>query len=218
MNEKKDLTEQTFEDDIVQQFIESENRYRQEATITKVEGSCPFGHNEGEKFQVTNCNNDGLCGALYKSIHSQLVTMHYGGSIPWAKDPNGFEGLCPEMGKVQVSVKRFEKDNFKLFKTRWQPRDMTGKGFRGLDEYKLIIEVTDVANRCAWGNRAGKRYEVDPFNTGGACGYMYARYYDFITLYSAGGSVPWEFEKDTLMSVCPDSYNQVSYRLIREKR
>jgi uncharacterized repeat protein (TIGR04076 family) len=144
--------------------------------------------------------------------------MHYGGSIPWEEDPNGFRGLCPEMGRVQVSVKRVEKEDFKFLKTRASARDMTGKGFRGLDEYKLIIEISDVANKCAWGNRAGKRYEVDPFNTGGVCGYLYTRYYDFITLFSSGASVPWEFEKDTLMSVCPDSYNQVSFSLIRQKR
>lgn len=218
MEEKKNLTGMTFEDEIVRQFTESENRYRHDVTITKVEGVCPYGHRKGDRFQITNCNNDGLCGALFKTIHSQLITMHYGGSIPWEQDPNIFHGLCPEMGKVQVVAKRVEKENFKLFKTHPSPVDMTGKGLRGLDDYRLFIEITDVANRCAWGNRPGKRYEVDPFNTGGACGYLYSKYYDFITLFSSGAHVPWEFEADTLMSVCPDAYNQVSFRLVREKR
>jgi len=218
MVEKKDLLELTFEDDFVRKFIEAENRYYQEVTITNVEGECPYGHKAGDVFRVTNCNNDGLCGALYKAIHTQIITMHYGGSLPWEENPDTFRGLCPKLGKVRVSVKRIEKGDFKFFKTRPAPRDMTQRGFRGVDKYRLIIEITDVANRCAWGNRAGKRYEVDPFNTGGVCGYLYARIYDFINLYNSGVSPPWEFEKNTIMSVCPDSYNQVSFRLIRELR
>ena len=85
MAEKKDLTEMTFEQEIVRQFTESENRYRHDVTVTAVDGVCPFGHKKGDTFQVTNCNNDGLCGALFKSIHSQLTTSHYGGSIPGRK-------------------------------------------------------------------------------------------------------------------------------------
>lgn len=218
MAEKKSLQELTFEDDFVRKFKEAENRYYQEITITSVQGNCPYGHVAGDVFRVTNCNNDGLCGALYKSIHSQIITMHYGGSIPWEDETDMFRGACPELGKVRVSAKRIEKRDFKFFKTRPVPKDMTHKGFTGVDKYRLIIEITDVANTCAWGNKAGMRYEVDPFNTGGVCGYLYTRVYDFINLYQSGVSAPWEFEKDTIMSVCPDRYNEVSFRLIRELR
>ena len=218
MEENKDLQELTFEDDFVRKFTEAENRYYQEITITNVQGECPYGHAVGDVFRVTNCNNDGLCGALYKAIHSQIITMHYGGSLPWEETPDGFRGLCPEMGRVRVSVKRIEKGDFTFFKTQPAPRDMTRKGFRGVDTYRLIIEITDIANECAWGHSAGERYEVDPFNTGGVCGYLYARIYDFINLYNSGVSPPWEFEENSIMSVCPDSYNLVSFRLIRELR
>src|SRR5210317_910409 len=130
MEEKKDLQELTFEDDVVRKITEAENRYYQEITITNVQGECPYGHVTGDVFRVTNCNNDGLCGALYKAIHSQIITLHYGGSLPWEKTPDTFRGLCPEMGKVQVSVKRMEKGDFTFFKTMPTPRDMTRKGFQ----------------------------------------------------------------------------------------
>ena len=110
MEEKKDLRELTFEDDFVRKITEAENRYYQEITITNVQGGCPYGHVAGDVFRVTNCNNDGLCGALYKAIHSQIITMHYGGSLPWEETPDTFRGLCPEMGKVRVSVKRIERE------------------------------------------------------------------------------------------------------------
>ena len=218
MSEKIPLTEQDFSEDFIAKFEEADNRYYQEVTVTSVDGTCPYGHKEGEVFRVTNCNNDGLCGALYRAVHSSAITLHYGGSIPWEKDPDIFYGLCPEQGRVQVEVKRIEKKDFTFLKTRKPARDMTGKGFRGLDEYRIFIEIIDVENNCAWGNRAGKRYEVDPFNTGGICGYLYSKIYSFINLYISGGSAPWEFEKNTIMSVCPDTYNQVTFKLIREKR
>ncbi len=218
MTEKKHITDQTLSDDFVRKFIEAENRYYQEVTITRITGTCPYGHKEGEKYRVTNCNNDGLCGSLYKAIHSPIITLHYGGGLPWEKDPDTFHGLCPEAGKVQVQVKRVRKKDYDFCKTRPTARDMTGKGFTGLDNYRMFIEIIDIANNCAWGNKAGQKYEVDPFNVGGVCGYLYSKTYDFINLYFSGASPPWEMEKNTMYSICPDSYNQTSFRLVREER
>ena len=218
MVENKDLPEMSFEDDFVRKIIEAENRYCQEITITDVQGECPYGHVKGDVFRVTNCNSDGLCGALYKAIHSQIITLHYGGSLPWEETPDGFRGMCPEMGKVSVSVKRIEKGDFTFFKTLPPPIDMTQKGFQGIDKYRLAIEITGLENECAWGHSPGERFEVDPFNTGGVCGYLYSRIYDFINLYNSGANLPWEFEENTIMSACPDSYNLISFRLIRELR
>ena len=218
MTEEKQNNDYVFPEDFVRKIIEAENRYYQEVTITKVNGECPFGLKEGEVYRVTNCNTDGICGSLYKSIHSQIITLHYGGGLPWEKDQASFKGLCPEMGKVQVDVKRIEKENFKFCKTKPEPRDMTGKGMPGVDKYRVFIEIIDVANVCAWGNRAGLRYEVDPFNVGGVCGYLYSKAYDFINVYYAGKNLAWEFEPNVMNSVCPDRHNQTSFRIIREER
>ena len=54
----------------LQRFRDFEHRYYQEVTIAGVMGECPFGHREGEKYKVANCNSDGLCGALYTRIHA----------------------------------------------------------------------------------------------------------------------------------------------------
>ncbi len=116
MTEEIQYNDSGFPEDFVKGIVEAENRYYQEVTITKVNGECPFGLKEGEVYRVTNCNTDGLCGSLYKGIHSQIITLHYGGGLPWEKDQSSFKGLCPEMGKVQVDVKRIEKENFKFLK------------------------------------------------------------------------------------------------------
>ena len=218
MSEEKKQTDSMLPEDFVTNIIETENRYYQEVTITGVTGECPYGHQEGKIFRVTNCNHDGLCGALYKAIHSSIITLHYGGALPWEKDPHAFKGLCPEMGRVQIEAKRIKKEDFTFLKTRTQTKSLKGKGFPMLDKYIHFVEIIDVENSCAWGHEPGQKFEIDPFNAGGVCGYLFANVYDFLNLYFAGADLPWEFEKDIMHSVCPDSYNQVSFRLIRKKR
>jgi len=193
------------------------NRYYQEVAITKIFGTCPYGYKEGEKFRVTSVNHDGLCGALYQAIHPCIASMHYGGGVVWEKDINVVGGVCPEMGRVQVEVKRFKKEPTHL-KTKPAMKDMTGRGFPALDKYKVFVEILGIANKCMWGHRDGQRFEVDPFNVGGVCGFLYWEAYHFINLLFTGGSLPWEGEENVVHGACPDLYNQVSFRLVREKR
>ncbi|KPJ55559.1 MAG: hypothetical protein AMJ42_06630 [Deltaproteobacteria bacterium DG_8] len=218
MEEKNQSINQNEADDFIAHIIKTVNRYYQEVTITKVTGDCPYGHQKGENYKVTSVNHDGLCGSLYHAIHAPIVTLHYGGGIIWERDESIFKGLCPEMGKVQVEVKRFEKKDFTPLKTRTDTRNMTGKGFTSLDKYRVFVEILSIANKCMWGHKEGERYEVDPFNIGKICGFLYWEAYHFINLLFAGGSLPWEAEKNIVHGVCPDSFNQVSFRLIREER
>ena len=82
-----------------------------EVRITGVEGQCPCGHKEGDIFHVTSMNHDCLCGSLYQSIHPHIVTQEYNGQVPWEKENGTFMAACPEKGKVQVEVKRFENSD-----------------------------------------------------------------------------------------------------------
>ncbi len=143
MDEKKQWSE---DEPIVAKILKGENRYAQEVTITRVSGRCPYGHTEGETFKVTALNSDGLCGSLYKAIHTSLSTLHYGGSILWEPHPDVFTAVCPENGMVQVSVRRFEQSKPRRLKTRPPFKDMTGKGFPSLDRYRIMVEVLDIAD------------------------------------------------------------------------
>ena len=97
------------DDDVVARIMAVVNRYYQEATITDVSGSCPYGHCKGDRFRVTSMNSDGLCGGMYQAVHSQIVTCHHGGEIQWEKEPGSHSGICPE-GVVHLDVKRKEKE------------------------------------------------------------------------------------------------------------
>ncbi len=216
MSEDKVKSSLYDDEDILKKFVKFENQYFQQVTITRVEGDCPYGHSEGDSFRVTNCNSDGLCGAFYTQLHSSLLTFQYGGRLPWDKDPACFTGICPEM-KVQVEVERKKKDNIKLLKTLVDFKDMTGKGFPAVDKYRAFIEILGVELRCAWGQKQGHRFEIDPFNTGKVCGFLYSKAYPYLNVLLSGASFPWA-EEHEMISVCPDSYNQTSFRLVIEKR
>ena len=220
MEEEKQSTSQSEMDEGLVEVIKTINRYHQEVTITGVRGSCPYGHREGEKFIVTGMNSDGLCGSLYQAIHPLVSTLEYGGGIPWEKDAGVFKASCPEIGKVQVVIRRFEnEDPMQRLKTKTDFfKDMTGKGFSGIDKYRVFIEVLGIEKNCMWGHRVGGRCEVDAFNIGGICGALYEVVYPFINLLLAGGSMPWEGDKNIIHGACPDPYDLLSYRLIREER
>ena len=59
------------------------------ARVKSVKGSCSWGHEVGDTFNV-NCHDAaGLCGFLYHDIFPYLTMLQFGGSFPkeWG-DPN----------------------------------------------------------------------------------------------------------------------------------
>jgi uncharacterized repeat protein (TIGR04076 family) len=194
------------------------NKYYHEVTITGVTGPCPYGHTVGEKFKVTGMNHDCLCGSLYQSILGHILTSEYGGSVPWEDNVNIFTGVCPEMQKVQVEVKRFEQEKPVYVRTRTDSKVITGKGPVCQDKYRIYLEIIDRQNHCMWGHIPGQKFEVDLYNIGKVCGSLYKSAYPFISLLMTGNSPPWEGEDNIIHGTCPDPYDLVSYRLIREER
>jgi uncharacterized repeat protein (TIGR04076 family) len=203
-------------EDYLEKIRREAYRYCEEVTVTAVEGTCPYGHKKGDSFRLTNMNSDGMCGSLYQPIHTNLVTLHYGGTMLWG-DPESFTGTCME-GRVQVKVKRIELPKPTVVRTEGEQKDMTGKGYPGVDEYRIFLETISVANKCTWGHCEGQRVELDPFNIGKVCGFLYWELYQYMNLLLSGGHAPWEADPDIIHGCCPDPFNQVTYRLIREKR
>lgn len=218
MAEERPITNQEFSKDALAEIFNAVNRYYHEATITKLTGSCPYGHREEETFKLTGMNHDNMCGSLYQALQTPIITLEYGGGVPWEKNPSVFTAACPEMGKVHVEVKRIEQEKPTYVKTRTDTRDMIGKGLPFLDKYRVFLEVLNKEHICMWGHNAGERFEVDPYNIGGVCGALYRTAYPFIVLLFTGGSLPWEGDDTTAHGVCPDPYDMVSYRLVREER
>lgn len=205
-------------DEAALNVLKLENKYYQEVKIAKVNGTCPYGHKEGDVFKVTAMNSDGICGSLLKSIFSDIITLHYGGNRIWETDPEQTRGCCPENGLVEAAIRRVERPDPVLLKTPTQPVEMIGKGYTTLDRYRLFVEVQDIAVNCYWGHKIGDRYEVDPFNVGGLCCFLYTQLYPYLHVLLAGTSPPWAFDEHTVMGECPDTYDRLCYRLFVEER
>ena len=205
-------------EDFKAQVLTGENRYYQQVTITRVNGTCPYGHREGETFRVTAMNSGGLCGSLLSSILGPLTVLHYGGGLVWEPNPERFQGVCPEGGIVQVAVKRCAQDKPVLLKTPTVYKNMTGRGFAALDRYRIFVEVLDIAHDCYWGHAPGDRFELDPFNVGGACCLLYGQLYPYVHVLLSGATPPWAMEEHSIIGECPDSYDRLCFRLSLEDR
>ena len=204
--------------DAARMVLQAENTYYQEVTITRVNGVCPYGHRTGDQFKVTTMNSDGICGALLKSLFFEITTLHYGGSILWEENPDGCIARCPEAGRVEVAIKRVKREERSLLKTPYEMKPMTGKGYPLLDRYKLLVEVHDIAVNCYWGHKIGDVFEVDPFNVGGACCFLYTQLYPYMHVLLSGTAPPWAWDEHTVMGECPDTYDRLAYRLFIKER
>jgi uncharacterized repeat protein (TIGR04076 family) len=205
-------------DEAVASVLRAENRYYQEVTVTGVTGECPYGHRPGDQFKITTMNSDGICGSLLKSIFFPITTLHYGGSLLWEQNPDVTQGCCPEGGKVQVAIKRVKREETTLLKTPFQMKEMTSKGYPALDKYRVFVEVRDIAVNCYWGHKIGDKFEIDPFNVGGACCFLYAQLYPYIHVLLSGTAPPWAWDEHTVMGECPDTYDRLAYRLFVKER
>ncbi len=187
------------DDDVVDQIMYVVNRYYQEATITEVSGSCPYGHCKGDSFKVSCMNSDSICGSLLKGIFHSVIVKHYGGDLLWENEKGVIKGSCVEDGRVEVEIKRVERNENVLLKMPIKTVDMTNKGYPALDKYRLFVEVRDIAVNCYWGHKIGDIFEVDPFNVGGACSFLYAQLYPYMHVLLSGASPPWAFEEKTVV-------------------
>ena len=204
--------------DAARQVLLAENTYYQEVTVTRVNGVCPYGHRTGDQFKVTTMNSDGMCGSLLKSLFMQITILHYGGNILWEHDTDKCTGSCPEGGKVQVAIQRVKWEEQSLLQTPYEMKRMTGKGYPALDRYRILIEVHDIAVNCYWGHKIGDVFEVDPFNVGGACCFLYTQLYPYMHVLLSGKAPPWAWDEHTVMGECPDTYDRLAYRLFIKER
>jgi len=138
MDEKKEPFEVDMSKDEVADVIKDVNRYYSEVTVTKVSGECPYGHKEGEVYKTTGMNHSGICWGLWHAIQPSIIALQYEGGPIGEQKPGFFRGLCPEMGKVQVEVQRKQKEDTKTLRTEAKVRNMTGKGYPALDNYKVF--------------------------------------------------------------------------------
>jgi uncharacterized repeat protein (TIGR04076 family) len=199
-------------------IIKAENRYCQKVTVTRVHGPCPYGHREGDEFTLTGLHSGGLCGSLLTAVMPSVVTLHYGGTVLWEAREGFFAGRCSEGGRVEVAVTRTENASGGMVTGPLPFRDMTGRGYAGLDKYRVFVEVQHIEGNCLWGHRIGQRIEIDPFNVNGMCNMLYNQLYPYLHVLLSGATPPWATTEHSIAGECPDTFNRLGFRMSVEER
>ena len=76
-------------------------------TVTKVRGTCSYGHKVGDKFELSGYSADGLCGFFYHDIFPYIITLQFGGTFPWGDPPDRIELECTDIvNAVTIEVHR----------------------------------------------------------------------------------------------------------------
>jgi uncharacterized repeat protein (TIGR04076 family) len=80
------------------------------ATVKSVKGTCSWGHEAGDIFEVDCHDAAGLCGFLYHDVFPYLVMLQFGGSFPaeWG-DQDTVTCRCMDRAKVTVELHRFRE-------------------------------------------------------------------------------------------------------------
>ena len=77
-------------------------------TIVGVKGECSWGHNVGERLELSGYSPGGLCGFFYHDIFPYIIILQLGGGFPpaWG-DPNIINMEClDKYNAVTIELRR----------------------------------------------------------------------------------------------------------------
>jgi uncharacterized repeat protein (TIGR04076 family) len=81
---------------------------------------------------------------------------------------------------------------------------------------KFIATVTGLKGSCHANHKLGQKFELNCYDSGGLCGFLYHDIFPYLSVMKFGGKYPW-WDKDTIEVECPDRYNIVSLKVERKK-
>ena len=76
----------------------------------------------------------------------------------------------------------------------------------------LDAEIISVKGECNAGHKAGEKFQIGCYDTGGLCGFFYHDIFPNLNVMQFGGKYPWG-SGDELTLECPDRYNTVTIRI-----
>ena len=94
------------------------------------------------------------------------------------------------------------------------------EGGIAMEEEKIgitfIATVTGLKGSCHANHKAGQKFELNCYDSGGLCGFFYHDIFPYLNAMQFGGKYPW-WDKDLIEVECPDRYNTVSLKVERKK-
>jgi uncharacterized repeat protein (TIGR04076 family) len=66
------------------------------ARVISQKGTCAAGHKVGDEFVIGEKTPPDLCSWAFYSLFPFAEVLQFGGSFPWAEDPNKTTVTCPD--------------------------------------------------------------------------------------------------------------------------
>ena len=70
--------------------------YKVKVKVISQEGTCGIGHKVGDHWIVDGKTPEGICLGAFNGLSLSLQVLMYGGSFPWASDPDVETIACPD--------------------------------------------------------------------------------------------------------------------------
>ncbi len=71
-------------------------RYKVSIRVVSQKGTCANEHKVGDQWVVDGKTPEGICLSAFNSLFPVLQVLKYGGSFPWASDPDVTTSACPD--------------------------------------------------------------------------------------------------------------------------
>jgi len=81
--------------------------------------------------------------------------------------------------------------------------------------YRVKAKVINQKGTCEAGQKVGDEFIIGNTLPAGMCAWAFYTIFPFVTALQAGGTFPWEEDKDTAVVACPDPQNPVVFELKR---
>lgn len=78
------------------------DRYDVIATVKSVKGECALEHHVGQQFRLGDKTPAGICQSAYQAMFPSVRVLQFGGTFPWASDPDCAEVACPDAANPVV--------------------------------------------------------------------------------------------------------------------
>ncbi|MBI2886335.1 MAG: TIGR04076 family protein [Chloroflexi bacterium] len=83
--------------------------HRVECAITEIKGNCSWGHQVGDKFEVSTHDTAGMCGFFYHDVFPRIMMLQFGGGFPWG-DADVSRVECPDRQNcVKAELRRIPR-------------------------------------------------------------------------------------------------------------
>jgi len=71
-------------------------RYDVRVKVISQQGTCVKGHKVGDEFVIGGTTPGGMCLSAFNSLLPSLQTLRFGGTFPWAEDPDAAKIACTD--------------------------------------------------------------------------------------------------------------------------